>query len=231
MPAVDLITRARFSSGTLVYDGKVYDHIHYRARGGCWRYAMVKNMWKFDLNRGHDFQMRDDYGEQYDTRWSKLNLGACIQQGDYGHRGEQGMFESVAFRLFNLVGVEAPHTTFLQFRIIDADAEASSDQYEGDFWGLYLAIEQEDGRFLDEHGLPDGNFYKMENGTGELNNLGPLGPADKSDLNTFLATGASQFLRGVIWARDWYKGRHEQLLPEPGSSNRQQFRNVCRAGG
>ena len=40
--------------GTLVFDGKVYDHIHYRARGGVWRYAMVKNMWKFDLNRGHD---------------------------------------------------------------------------------------------------------------------------------------------------------------------------------
>ncbi|HTG45210.1 MAG TPA: lamin tail domain-containing protein, partial [Verrucomicrobiae bacterium] len=42
--------------GTLVYDGKVYDHIRYRARGGVWRYAMGKNMWKFDLNRGHDFE-------------------------------------------------------------------------------------------------------------------------------------------------------------------------------
>ena len=26
--------------GTLVYDGEVYDHIRYRARGGVWRYAM-----------------------------------------------------------------------------------------------------------------------------------------------------------------------------------------------
>jgi hypothetical protein len=49
-------------------------------------------------------------------------------------------------------------------------------------------VEQENGRFLDEHGLPDGNLYKMESGTGELNNLGPLGPTDKSDLNTFLNT-------------------------------------------
>jgi hypothetical protein len=31
-------------AGTLVYDGEVYDHIHYRARGGCWRYSMGKNM-------------------------------------------------------------------------------------------------------------------------------------------------------------------------------------------
>ena len=30
--------------GTLVYDGEVYDHIRYRARGGVWRYAMGKNM-------------------------------------------------------------------------------------------------------------------------------------------------------------------------------------------
>ena len=50
--------------GTLVYDGTVYDHIRYRARGGTHRYRMVKNMWKFDLNRGHAFQARDDYGKK-----------------------------------------------------------------------------------------------------------------------------------------------------------------------
>lgn len=174
--------------GTLVYDGQVYDHIHYRPRGGSWRYAMVKNMWKFDLNNGHDFFMRDDYGRKYKTGWTKLNLGASIQQGDYLHRGEQGMFESVGFRLFNLAGVESPNTAFVQFRVVDAVMEAPSDQYAGDFWGVYLAIEQEDGRFLDEHALPDGNLYKMEGGSGELNNLGLLGPANKSDLNSFLNT-------------------------------------------
>ncbi len=174
-------------AGTLVYDGKVYDHIHYRARGGVWRYAMVKNMWKFDFNRGHDFQMRDDYGRQVQHPWTKLNLGACIQQGDYGHRGEQGMFESVGFRLFNLAGVEAPNTTFLQFRIIDDALEADpGNQYDGDFWGLYLAVEQEDGRFLDEHELPDGNSTRWKAAPASSTTSGPLGPADKSDLNAFL---------------------------------------------
>ena len=43
-------------SGTLVYNGVVYDDIHYRARGGVWRYAMGKNMWKIDFENGHDFQ-------------------------------------------------------------------------------------------------------------------------------------------------------------------------------
>jgi CotH kinase protein/Lamin Tail Domain/Bacterial TSP3 repeat len=187
-------------SGALVYDGKVYDHIHSRARGGVHRYEFVKNMWKFDLNRGHDFQMRDDYGRKYDTLWKKLNLGSCIQNGYYGCRGEQGLFESVGFRLFNLVGVESPNTTFMQFRVVDAAAETTPDQYEGDFWGLYLAIEQEDRRFLEEHELPDGNLYKMEYGTGELNNLGPLGPVDKSDLNTFLST-----YNGSVPADNWWR--------------------------
>lgn len=178
-------------SGTLVYDGKVYDHIHYRARGGVWRYAMGKNMWKFDFNRGHDFQARDNYGQKYNTPWNKLNLGACIQQGDYYHRGEQGMFESVGFRLFNLAGVAAPKTHLIHFRIVDDTAEANpSDQYQGDFWGLYLAVEQENGRFLDEHNLPDGNLYKIEGG-GVLSNEGLLGPSDNSDLNRFMSSYSS----------------------------------------
>ena len=176
-------------SGALVYDGKVYDHIHYRARGGVWRYSMCKNMWKFDMNRGHDFQARDNWGRKFKTGWTKVNLGASIQQGDFNHRGEQGMFESLGFRLFQLAGVSAPNTTFVTFRVVDDIDEASpTTQYEGDFWGLYLSIEQEDGRFLEEHGLPDGNFYKMEGGTGTLNNLGPNGPTDRSDLNAFLNT-------------------------------------------
>ncbi|HAB15038.1 MAG TPA: hypothetical protein DCE44_01175 [Verrucomicrobiales bacterium] len=181
-----------FWTGTLVYHGEVYDHIRFRPRGGVWRYAMGKNMWKFDFNRGHDFQARDNWGRPFGTPWAKLNLGACIQQGDTQHRGEQGMFESVGFRLLQLAGVPASHSTFVQFRIVDQPEEAvRDDQFGGDFWGLYLAIEQMDGRFLDEHGLPDGNLYKMEAGTGEPNNLGPGGPVDASDLSAFQAAYSS----------------------------------------
>lgn len=175
-----------FWHGTLVYDGEVYDHIRMRPRGGVWRYAMGKNMWKFDFNRGHDFQARDNWGRKLRTAWTKLNLGSCIQQGDYGFRGEQGLFESVGFRLFQLAGQPAMHSAFVQFRIIDEAEEAKAgDQFSGDFWGLYLALEQPDGRFLEEHGLPDGNLYKMEGGGGDANNLGPDGPVDESDLRAF----------------------------------------------
>ena len=173
--------------GTLVYDGEVYDHITFRARGGVWRYSMGKNMWKFDFKRGHYFQARDDYGNKYDTTWDKMNFSACIQQGDYQHRGEQGMFEAAAFKLFNMMGVEAPKTNWLHLRVIDEAAEQGPTQYEGDFWGLYMTLEQMDGRFLDEHDLPDGNLYKIEGGAGDLNNQGATAVTDGSDLRMFMS--------------------------------------------
>ena len=186
--------------GTLVYDGEVYDHIRYRMRGGVWRHAMGKNMPKVDFLRGHYFQAKDDYGRPYDTTWDKLNLSACIQQGSFGQRGEQGMFEAVSFRLFNMADVPASKTNYCQLRIIDEyfeDGErnaphrpitSSGTQYDGDFWGLYMTIEQMDGRFLEEHNLPDGNLYKMNNNNDERNNQGPTQPSDFSDLQTFVGS-------------------------------------------
>lgn len=195
-----------FWRGTLVYDGIVYDHISYRPRGGVWRYAMGKNMWKFDFNSNHEFQAKDDYGRAYDTTWSKLNLSAIIQQGDYWHRGEQGLFESVGFRLFNLAGLEASRTNYVQFRIIDEAAETGATQYDGDLWGLYLAVEQLDGNFLDEHDLPDGNLYKMESGTGPgggvLNNQGPTQVTNNSDLVAFTGAYSNSAALTDQWWRD-----------------------------
>lgn len=197
--------------GTLVYDGKVYDHVPMRARGGVWRYSMGKNMWKFNMNRGHAFQAKDNYGNEYPTKWDKVNLGANIQQADYLHRGEQGMFESVGFRLFEMAGIESPKTNFVHFRVVDEEHEdgrlneahnpltAAGTQYDGDFWGLYLATEQVDGRFLDRNNLPDGNLYKMENGFGENRNQSPVGVKDSSDLSDFL----SGFRRNVT--ESWWR--------------------------
>ncbi|MFM1904090.1 MAG: hypothetical protein RLZZ440_1990, partial [Planctomycetota bacterium] len=194
-------------NGALVYDGVVYDHIRYRARGGIWRYAMGKNMWKFDFNRGHGFQARDDYGNAYEIPWDKLNLGAVIQQADFSYRGEQGLFESVGFKLFNLAGVAASNTNFVHFRIVESENESGASQYATDFQGLYLAIEQLDDQFLEEHELPDGNLYKMEWGTGvngiggELNNQGDYPqPGDSSDLIAFKNT-----YEQAVQSADWWK--------------------------
>jgi len=186
--------------GALVYDGVVYDHVRYRARGGCWRYSMGKNMWKFDFNRNHWFQAHDDYGEPYGTTWDKLNFSALIQQGNYWHRGEQGLFEALGFKMFNLVGSEAPNTNFLHFRLVDDADEGGPDQFSTDFQGLYMTIEQPDGRLLDEHGLPDGNFYKVDGYAGELNNQGPTQPSNGSDFSSF-----SNTLRYSTPTEQWWR--------------------------
>jgi len=96
------------------------------------------------------------------------------------------MFESVGFRLFNLAGVESPATHWVHLRIIDEVDENPASQYRGDFWGLYLAVENEDGRFLRQHGLPDGNLYKMEFGDGTLQSHPAGGVTNKSDLKRFM---------------------------------------------
>jgi len=187
-------------TGTLVVDGIVYDHVRFRARGGVWRHAMGKNMWKIDFNKGHRLRASDDYGRPYKVPWGKLNLRACIQQGDYGRRGEAGLYEAVGFRLFNLVGVPAPRTHWISLRIVGEKDENPPDQYRGDFWGLYLAIENEDSNFIKEHDLPDGNLYKMMFGQGELANLGANQPTNNTDLNLFLNN-----LRQRTSSTDWVR--------------------------
>ena len=173
-------------TGTLVADGKVYDHVRFRARGGQWRYAAGKNMWKIDFLKGHHLEARDNWGRKYPKKWGKLNLGACIQQADYGMRGEQGMNDAVSFRLFNLAGVEASHTHWVQWRIVDGAEENPNDQYRGDFWGLYLAVENVDDEFLEAHDLPDGNLYKMDLRGPEAKHISNDAGADRADVIEFM---------------------------------------------
>ena len=66
-----------------------------------------------------------------------------------------------------------------------AEEQNATDQYRGDLWGLYATIEQTDGAFLDERGLPDGNVYKVEGGLGDKRNQGPLPPLSSADYDTF----------------------------------------------
>jgi hypothetical protein len=186
-------------TGTLVVEGQVFDHIGYRARGGVWRYAMGKNMWKFLIPGDQGIRAKDDFGQPEAVTWNKINLRACIQQSDFERRGEQGMFESVGFRLFNLAGAAAPDTHWIQLRIVDETDENPRNQYRGDFWGLYLAIENEDGRFLKAHHLPSGNLFKMESGGGELQHHATGAVTNLSDLHEFM----NAYRRGNVQDSWW----------------------------
>lgn len=191
--------------GALVYDGEVYDHIRYRVRGWSHPYSEGKNKWKFDLKRGHYFQARDNNGRKYPEKWDKINfISGYSHRVASGHPGEEGMIVAANSSLFNLVGVPTARTHFVQFRVIDSALETSpTSQYEGDFWGLYLVIEQPDGRYLAAHDLPDGNLYKMNNAGTDLNNQCSTQAIDWSDLNT-----AEAVLNGMPSA-EWFQANTE----------------------
>ncbi len=151
--------------GTFVYDGIVYDHIQYRLRGYNQRYqlAQKRNM-RFRFNDGHYFQARDQQGNKYPTEWHVLNT--CKMFGPRND-GNYGLAETMNNFLFNLVGVPAPFVHTFHFRVVDESEEAPTrigGQYNGDFWGMALAMEDYDSRFLEAHGMEKGNLYKLKDG-------------------------------------------------------------------
>jgi len=204
--------------GTLVYDGEVYDHIRYRVRGQYSTFRWGKNKWKFNFNRGHYFQLKDDYGNKRKEKWNKMNVGTGgCPWFKYPHpdgpwdRGTGGMLlnECMALRLYNMAGEPASKSQYFHFRVIDDASEAGTTQYDGDFWGLYFGFEHADGSFIDEHVLPDGNIYKMDGqpyDQGKINQ-GPTQIADGSDVENFVREYKNA--RNVSWWQDnvnldWY---------------------------
>ncbi len=179
--------------GTMVYDGVVYDHIEFRNRGAASTYQVGKNKWKLNFTRGHAFEARDQFGDKYDVAWDKMNILPGTNpwwRNDVSTDGTV-LNEPAAFRLFELAGTPSPHTQLFQFRVIDDANEFGATQYASDFWGLYSAIEQPDGRFLDERGLADGNIYNLHGGVGgstTQRNQSSYLPTDRSDLASFIST-------------------------------------------
>ena len=193
------VTNSQYSSGSdgdhmqgaLVYDGKVYDHIEFENRGEASTYQSGKNKWRFHFNPARDFEARDHTGKKYTNTWDTLNFDACASPWAPVHRGMAGVEEATSYRLFELAGIPSPRTHYVHFRVIDATAESSNNQYNSDLWGLYLAVEHPDGAFLDNRNLPDGNVYKIEGGSGDKKHQAKDQPANSSDWNTFRAASGS----------------------------------------
>ncbi len=163
------VARKEFSwQGTFIYDPvgsgerKVYDNIVFRLRGGVWRYTWPKRMYKIKFLRGHHFRGHYNHGVEFNEPRRKANLQSIIDQNWTGVRGISGINESLAFRLFRHSQVASPHTTYIHFRTIVGEDEQG--QYDGDFKGLFLDVEQPDSGLLETSGRPSGNLYKMDSG-------------------------------------------------------------------
>ncbi len=182
--------------GTMVYEGRVYDHVEFRVRGEFSTYQSGKNKWKFFFNRGNNFRARDNYGIAYPGGFRIMNFTACASPWVPANRGMAGLDETTAFRLQALAGVPSPKLHHLHFRVIDdAEEDPSSDQYDGDLWGLYLSQETPDGRMLNRLGLPDGSTFKIESGNGDQKHQGPV----ESDYRGFVSQ--AQRSQPVEWWR------------------------------
>ncbi|MBN1422437.1 MAG: lamin tail domain-containing protein [Planctomycetes bacterium] len=170
-------TQARFVfnwGGAFVYEGIVYDHIRFRLRGANGRYqipggnpgnAPGKRHWRFKFNRGHPLRARDRFGNLHPKGWSDLNTGRM-----FGNRldGNWGLGDQVNDVIWMAYGVPAAFGHAFHFRVVDGPEEAPAGrdgQHLGDFWGIARAFENYDVRFLEAHGLPKGNVYKLVNQT------------------------------------------------------------------
>lgn len=144
-------------TGTIVYNGEVYDHISFRSRGFNNRHSRTKRNMKFNFNRGHDVEVLRDDGEPYPVKRGKMALsGTWLLDKPNTH----GLAESVLYRLFTMQGTPASYADYMHLRVIDEASE--SDTLRGDFWGIYLILENQDGDFLRTHDLPDGNVYSYK---------------------------------------------------------------------
>ena len=141
--------------GTLVYNGKVYDHMRFRPRGKNSRSVRVKPALKFDMNPERSITTQKDCGDDYDVERGKIVLsGAWV-----GDRASHGLTESLIYKLQDLTGGLKRSADYTQFRIVDQSNESD------DFWGLFLILEDYGGDYLKENNLSEGNFWTTDRDT------------------------------------------------------------------
>ncbi len=140
--------------GSLVYNGKVYDHVRFRPRGRTnGRSARVKPGVKFKLNSERKIAPDDDCGDEYDEQQGALTLSGTYVNDITTH----GATESMIHKILNLTGAMGRHVDYTQFRVVD---EVNEDGNTGDFWGVFLILENYDGDYFKEHDRADGNIWR-----------------------------------------------------------------------
>ena len=150
---------------TFVYDGKVYDNVRYRLRQRNARYSgNGRRSFKFRFNVGQYPKFHNNDGDEYKTGWKYL--ASHKMRGSRGNH-TWGMEQAANHILWNMTGTPAPYTHWFHLRVIRGKEEApsgSNGQYQGDYYGMLLAMEEFDVRFLESHGMEKGNLYKLISG-------------------------------------------------------------------
>ena len=152
--------------GTLVYRGVVYDHIQYSSRGQGSAHIAGKNKWGLKFNRGHNVPFLDHDGVSFPASIDSLNLNPG---GSTPYlpilRGIGGFDETFSMRSYRLAGVPSAPITWVQWRVVTGAEEVSAkDQFQGDLWGLYVAVGDMEPKLLADQKLPDGLTVSAQSG-------------------------------------------------------------------
>lgn len=138
---------------TLIYNGKIYDHITFRGRGRGSLPLRPKPNLKFKFNSEKKLTLEDDCGNDYDIQKSKISLSGGYVNDPAGH----GFTETFIYKILDLTGALPRHTDYTQLRIIDS---ATEEGVGGDFWGLYLMLEDYNSEdYFEENGITTGNIW------------------------------------------------------------------------
>lgn len=216
----------------LVYDGKVYDHISSRLRGGNSRYnGAGKRHLHINFNKGYEFEAKDEKGRAYPEKWDVLMVNKLF--GNLGYTN-YGLDYEVGARMWALQGVPMPESHWFQMRVITTAAEAPSVT-TGDFFGLFQANEFADRQFMKARGMDGGNLYKLSDWIqqGEMASryLAPGAPQwgedfDNVRYNMHFRTTAAD-LNKYVDMENWYKFnavqeaiRHYDIFVDPTGRHR-----------
>ena len=133
---------ARTAAGTrcsVYFDGKFYDNVHVRRRGGS-SLGWTKRHYKFDFNTRHHF-----FFDPKEAPVEEFNLNSCWSDKAY-------IRQVLAFETYRDVG--AQYSVARPWRV----------QQNGAFFSVAIFIEQPDEDYLVRQGLdPRGALYKMFN--------------------------------------------------------------------
>ncbi|MDA7898439.1 CotH kinase family protein, partial [Akkermansiaceae bacterium] len=173
---------------TFVYEGKVFDNMKYRLRQRNARYSgSGKRSLKFRFNRGNYPTFRDMNGDKYAEPWKFLSTHKMLSSRSNYYTW--GLFQATNHLIWNLTGTPAPYTHWGHFRIVQS-AEEYTTQHVGDYYGMLLAMEEYDSRFLDSHDMEKGNLYKLisgrTNGKDVQRYQGAESVANASDFSTII---------------------------------------------
>lgn len=218
--------------GALVVGDQVIDHTLVRLRGGNSRYmGNGKRHMRFKFPDGTPFQATDEAGRPYARPWEEMLFNKL-----FGNKGyyDWGLVYEVGAKLWAQQGIPMPESHHLHFRVVRHANE--NDATNGDFWGLYQALELPEGKnFLDARNLPQGNFYKLtdwqQNGEMDQRYQAPGAPEFAEDFdniryNVHQTTPQSELERYLdmpLWYR--YNAvqeaiRHYDLFVEPTGRHR-----------